>query len=452
MLASRRLTVAAFSRCCARPDFVNYSLIVKGRIIFVLAEPPTNHKVGGNLRNLVPRKSRQHRVPQVYLRGFCDPTPPVDWPASRLFTPALWVHPPKFDAPPTRRSPLNVAWDRASYNLHDDIPDKPWLEEGFSRLEGFLAPVLDRVRRNEPLSHQDEVWLALFVASQHERTLLITEQRRAFIESVALHSAWFEGADKSVNGEPPDWTRWLPRDLALRQLPTFMSAFANVIAPHAFIIENQTATPLITSDHPVFYGQLHADELVAVGLDAQDMYKQIPRSAREFFVLCPLTPHRVYVASGFFPPTHALRHRALDDERKVIALNEVLRRNAHEEVYASVADPYGAYAPLVHLTLAAEQSAATRMRDSVQIYTEDDRFLLPTSGGRHYDGDHPLHSRYAFTTSDLRALQLVGNADHLIEVTVFEAGLAMAGMRDARFVAVAIDVAGESVVESGPRF
>jgi hypothetical protein len=398
------------------------------------------------------RKSRQHRVPQVYLRGFCDPAPPPDWPVGRPFTPALWVHPPQFDAAPERRSPANVAWDRASYTLRDDNPEKPWLEEAFGRLEDALAPVLNRVRRDEPLSHQDEVWLALFVGSQHERTRGITEQRRAFFESVARHSGWLDADGASATSEAPEWAQSLPRELALRQLPTFMSAFAKVIAPHAFMLENRTSVPFITSDHPVYYGQHHGDELLESGFDAQDMFAEIPRSAREFLIVCPLTPRHAYVASPFFSPADALRHRTVVDERMVIALNERIRVNADEEVYASVANPYGVYAPLVQHAIAAARADAARARDRVQIYTENDRFRIPISGGRHGDGDHPLHGTYTFTSVDLRVLRRVGSADRLVEVTVYEAGQEMAAMRDARFLAVAIDPAGETVIESGPRF
>src|SRR4051812_5970519 len=115
------------------------------------------------------RKSKQHVIPQTYLRNFCDPRSPTDWPAERPFTASLWVHSRRLDDRPRRSAPRNVAWARDIYTLPGDDPEHPWLEEALSRLETAFSSTMERVMAAAgAVSDEDRVVLSLFVGALHE--------------------------------------------------------------------------------------------------------------------------------------------------------------------------------------------------------------------------------------------------------------------------------------------
>lgn len=203
-------------------------------------------------------------MPRVYLRNFCDPVSPPGWPAERPFTPSLWVHARDLRGTPKRSATQNVAWARDIYNLRGDDPDRPWLEEALGKLENSFAAAIQSVMSGGSLSMEDRATLALFVGALHERTAGMLEQRQAFFDQLFSITRQFE------SGVRPEFHQQGKRDdvlgalgdLGKRQFASFASAFAEVSGPHSFILENATTLPFITSDSPVSYRQLHADELL----------------------------------------------------------------------------------------------------------------------------------------------------------------------------------------------
>lgn len=382
-------------------------------------------------------------MPRVYLRNFCDPVPPPGWPPDRPFTPSLWVHPRDLRGAPKRSAVQNVAWTRELYNLRGDNPESPWLEEALGRLEGTLGGTIRTVLSGGALSMQDRATLALFVGAQHERTEGMLSQRQELFDDLFSLSRRYEA------GEEAPEAAGARGDIGKRTFASFMSAFAEVTGPHCFILENESALPFISSDSPVSYRQLHADELLKVGMNPEWLYQEIPRSARHFFVFCPLSPRHAFISSPFFPPSIALVRRQTSDVRLVFAMNELTRSSADAEVYAATSEPYGPFLDAAHANDRHRAEYRERHRSGLSIYTARERYWLPTTAILHGRGSHPLIGRLTFRTSDMDTLRAVASDGEMTEITYAD-GSSSGGVRGARFVLVALDPQAESIIESGP--
>ena len=398
------------------------------------------------------RKSKQHIVPQTYLRSFTDSRVPDGWQGGKPFTPYLWVHPRTLDSPPTRSAPRNVAGDRDVYTLRDDDPEHPWLEEVLGRLESSFGSTIERVRSGGELLVDDRAVLSLFVGALHERTVGILKQRQAFFDDLANMTRQFED-DQSVDPSTAAararfWNRF--SEEAKRQVANSAEAFATVTGPHSLLIENTSSMPFITSDSPTTYRQIHADELLGMGVPEEWMYRKIPRSAREFFVFCPLSPRHAFIASRFFPPHGTMRRRSLSTKKPVFHLNEFTRESAKVDLYSSSEAPYG---PLLPVALSRDRivnAARENPPSFLNVHSQRDRYALPIVGVRHGQGDHPLTGRLTFVTTELTMLRAMASDNDFAEILIIENGRETGGMRGAWFVSVALDPEAQSVIENGP--
>jgi hypothetical protein len=397
------------------------------------------------------RKSKQHIVPQTYLRNFCDSRLPNGWPEGRPFTPSLWVHPRGLDAPPRRSAPRNVAWVRDVYTMRDDDPDHPWPEEALGRLETSFAATLDHVTSGEELSDTDRAIIALFVGALHERTVGMLNQRQAFFDDLAHLTRQFEDArsdPKTSAARDAFWKRF--GEEAKRQVANSATAFAQVTGLHAFILENASRMAFTTSDSPATCRQIHADELIEIGMPEEWLFAGIPRGARGFFVYCPLTPHHAYVASTFFPPNPEMLRRRAESIQLIYALNEFTRDSADEQLFTSTENPYGPLLPFAQARDRRIAAARQNPESGLLVHSERERYWLPTTSVSHGTGDHVLTARLTFTTGDMVTLRAMADDNNFREIIVVDHGEERGGMRDAGFVTVAVTDDASSVIENGP--
>lgn len=390
-------------------------------------------------------KSDQHIIPQVHLRQFCDPSPPAGHPAGRPYTPALWIHDPHFGAAPKQRSPKNVGSRRNAYTLVSPLVDALFIENALMRLETYYGVVIQRIKRGEELSETDHAFLALFVGALHARSTERMNALQEFFDKLTGFSRAYMGdaADKSI--EP--WGE--VADAGKRQIELWIQGFAKSTGPHLRLVENQTPMPFMTSDTPVTYRQLHADELLhGLAIPQGWMYREIPQSAREFFVHCALTPRVAYVASGFFPPRTTAQRVSVTSVASVFGLNELTRFNATAECYASSRDPYGPLKAAAVEHDRRRQEAAAAYATGIQIYTAANRYWIPAAWIEVEDLAQPPFGRIHFRTADIVTLRAAAADGTLTEVTAQSSGQALSGMRAARFVAVADSSDGISTIEA----
>lgn len=268
-------------------------------------------------------------------------------------------------------------------------------------------------------------------------------QRQEFFDRITGFARAYMGdaADKSI--EP--WGELA--DAGKHQIIANAEALASVAAPHVILLENRSAMPFIASDHPVIYHQLHADELRILRIPDEWLFRGIPRSARHFFILCPLTPRYAFVASHFIPPEVGVRQATTDDVKLVFHLNELSRETADELLISSSPNPYGVMvgAALEHDRL--RTAAAVVPRTGFAAYTKSDRYWLPTTALHHGMADHPLYGRLTFRTNDMETLRSMAADGDIENIEIFEAGATAGGMRHLKFVSVAKHPDEDSVLE-----
>lgn len=270
------------------------------------------------------------------------------------------------------------------------------------------------------------------------------DQRQTFFDEIT-------GFTKQMAGDPNDKSLEPWGELAdagkLQIIPS-AEAFASVAAPHMLLLANGSRLPLITSDAPVAYHQIHVDELRAWGIPDEWMYPGLLESDRRFFVLCPLTPRIAYLTSHFFPPTGDSCWASTNQEPRIFALNEVTRMHANRELYAPSARPYGPLLEAAYQVDAWRRETAAAQESGIQIYTSEKRYWISVTSGGHAPSSHPLLTRVRFCTEDLVTLHAASGADRLQEVTFRQGHGTEIHMKGARFVQVAITNEGESVIES----
>ena len=179
------------------------------------------------------------------------------------------------------------------------------------------------------------------------------------------------------------------------------------------------------------------------------LYQEIPRSARRFFVFCPLSPRHAFISSPFFPPNEELARRRTAEVRLAFAFNELTRSSANSELYAASSQPYG---PLIEAAFANDERRSGIQESKMSgltIYTSRERYWLPTTSRAHGRGSHVLTGRLTFRTNDLATLQALANDGELTEITYVDGG-SSGGIRDAWFVQVALSSEADSIIENGP--
>ena len=116
----------------------------------------------------MPKKLNQprlhHYLPRFYLRAFSDP-----YILKREGRPAIWVY--EKGKSPRRGSPANEACERDLYSFEDGGTKNTQAEEWLARLEGEVAPILERLQKREHvLAPSERDWLAVFLGTMYLRT------------------------------------------------------------------------------------------------------------------------------------------------------------------------------------------------------------------------------------------------------------------------------------------
>jgi hypothetical protein len=290
---------------------------------------------------------------------------------------------------------------------------------------------------------EDGVFIALFVGALQARTKSMMAQRQQFFDEITGFARAYMGdaADKSI--EP--WGELA--DAGKHQIIVSAEAMATVAAPHMILLENSSPMPFIASDHPVVYHQLHVDELRVLGIPEEWLFREIPRSARHFFVLCPLTPRYAFIASRFIPPAATPRRATTDDFKRIFRLNELSRATADELIISSSPTPYGAMVEAAHEHDRSRASAAAAPRTGFSAYSTNERYWLSITALDHGMADHPLFARVTFRTNDMATLHAMAADDGIEYIEIFELGELVAMMRHLKFLSVAQNPGEDSILQ-----
>lgn len=358
-------------------------------------------------------KAKQHYIPQVYLKPFVDEARPVDWDQDRPFNPGVWIAHPSAIGAFRRKSPSTILKRNRLYNLRDDDPKRPWLEEALGRLETRFPLVRDSIERGEQLSVEEYGTLLLFIGALSARTPGAIDDRQRFVDDLErIHRKFVEGNEHAVRDADRIFDN--SDEAGRRLLPTWTQSYAEVVCEQGILLVNESAMEFITSDRPVCHTFLHIDELPVSAFPEERRAKVLP-SVRSFFSYTALTPRIGFVSSPLLDrgADIYLKTRAVE---LVFALNQLVRSLAGELVISKTKLPFG---NLTDAVLRYAAQSASEPRRGLLIYTEQDRYWVNSRDIRLEQGSHPLVQRILFSSENLSLLHRIRNDGLITELEAY---------------------------------
>jgi len=187
----------------------------------------------------MPEKKHQHLVPACYLKNFIAAVPGKQK-ENPNFTSGIYVNDKTLSTGWKLRSVKHKSLTKPYfYNLPEDDPKKPIIENYLSKIEGIYSQIFCEIK-NGTITSENMSFMSYFVTLQFMRV-------DAFIE--VSQGAWDQIAEWMDAFDGQEIHKLILKDITKRQL--INSDLRHLIHPHSTIIYNATRFPFVTSDNPV---------------------------------------------------------------------------------------------------------------------------------------------------------------------------------------------------------
>lgn len=145
--------------------------------------------------------TKQHYVPQCYLREWVDPNTPAGQ------EPYLWIF-SRGDKKGRKRAPANIFTETDLYTLKIKGQKNYAIEDTLSNLEGKYAVVFrEKINKHLPLTEEERIILCAFVSVMLQRTLRHKDNLERFLNELIEHMEALE----HEHGAPPTESERLKR-------------------------------------------------------------------------------------------------------------------------------------------------------------------------------------------------------------------------------------------------
>ncbi len=350
-------------------------------------------------------KKNQHLVPACYLRNFEADVSEIRK-VNPKFCSGIYINNNKLTGKWNLRSVLHKSLTKSYfYNLPEDDPERPLIENYLSRVESdyvrYIKQIIEGKVNNENLS-----FMSYFVTLQFMRVEAFIDRFQCAFDKVAGWMDMYEGNDKYKNAL---------KDISKRQLAAY--DLGHIIHPHAVIIYNDTNFPFITSDNPVVRRQINISDALKI-----IPRKCLPENANEsiesacFFL--PLSPKVAYISCELIKSSGNLFYSESDLEN-IFYLNYFSIVNAYEKVFSPIIEPMKCEVDLVKLLAINNQTI-------VKIYTESRRVI--SSGTIADDTDFKISLRL----DDIQKTKIIEDGEQVKLVEVIENGQSIRCMRECK--------------------
>lgn len=143
--------------------------------------------------------TKQHYIPQCYLREFVDRKTPKNQ------EPYVWVF-DKGKRKGRKRAPSNLFIETDLYTLKLKTGGKNYIiEETLSRLEGKYAEIFrEKIKNHIPISDKEHIYFCAFIGVMLQRTLRHRDSLNDFFDKIIAHAGVLE---KENNLEPDESKR-----------------------------------------------------------------------------------------------------------------------------------------------------------------------------------------------------------------------------------------------------
>lgn len=349
------------------------------------------------------KKKNQHLVPACYLRSF-EADVSVQKSINPQFSSGVYVNNSKLTEGWKLRAVTHKSFTKSYfYNLPEDDPSKPLIENYLSAVEGeytkYVRQVLEGQVDNENLS-----FLSYFVTLQFMRVDKFINMFQETFDKVAGWMDAYDGKEKYKS---------ILKDIAKRQLITL--DLGSVIHSHAVIIYNETNFPFITSDNPVVRKQVNITDILKI-IPKKYILENINESVEFAFFFLPLSPRVAYMSCELISVSGNMIYTDNNLEN-IFFLNYQSVVNSYEKVYSSEIEP-----------IKGEDKLAKYLVDKkltiIKIYTSTKRVI---ASGSLADNDNFKVSVEVDDTSHIKGI-IRGEKVNLIEI--IENGNRVRGMRD----------------------
>ena len=237
------------------------------------------------------KPTKQHYVPQCYLREWVDPNTPSGQ------EPYIWIF-NRGEKKGRKKAPSNIFVEKDLYTLNLKSGGKSYvIEEALSDLEGRYVTVFrDKIRPHFPLTEDEHIILCAFAGIMLQRTLRHKESLEQFYDQLIKHAVAFEQA----NGLEPKESERLERfkqDTHKRGLVEILPDITELLMRMsvAFLCAGGGAK-FVTSDDPcnLFNPDLQWQRFYGPGLAQQNVQLTLPLSP-DIMLCLSWSPLRGYV-------------------------------------------------------------------------------------------------------------------------------------------------------------
>lgn len=393
------------------------------------------------------KKSRQHIIPRVYLKSFCDDTPPAGHPAGAPFDSVVWIIQKNLGGTPLSKAPKNILFERNAYTLRTDRPSDPVIEEWLSGVETKYGRVLRKLPYYDDVNPTEWGDLMMFVGVLHARTLpqvALWQRQFGELENITrmverAHTDREEYSDSQFVG----WD-----EVGKRSIKDRTEIFAKSMSKGAiYLVENYSEIPFISSDAPTVLFHVFPETMRRWHVPEELIRNDVDPSTRAFFCFCALTPTLAIIGSHLLGvPGELRRYDATNNTPLVTWLVWLTINSADSCLLAHTAKPFPDF-----LTKAFRESLhlASSLNDDTETYV---RLVNPTSQFKieafdvRDESEGPV-SVLRFRTSDIGQLWAAASVGSFVECEVqINGGEQSRWMRNVRFLSVASSTADDSVL------
>lgn len=247
---------------------------------------------------------RQHTVPKVYLKHFCDEQG------------KLQVYKIKDDKFLINQNPTNTTINKNFYTIEVDGKPDFTIEEIMSKyIENDYSEVVQKITDYRQLSKHEEEYLALFAAFQFSRTTKSRQQFNAMIaemnEKLLQIIIPMEKHHNPSKYTQEEWERMdsllkaleekniqleVPKEMHLQHMMEFSLEASSILRKLDWIfLEAPKGSSFITSDNPfVIHRPTYLERWQGLGLLTPGARKTFPLTSKLCLVMCDLGNKRVF--------------------------------------------------------------------------------------------------------------------------------------------------------------
>lgn len=358
----------------------------------------------------MPEKKNQHLVPACYLKNFVADVS-EEQSLNPKFKSGIYVNDNKLSSGWKLRSVRHHSLTKPYYyNLPEDDPRQPLIENYLSKVEGVYPQYFDEIN-NGMTTNENMSFMSYFVTLQLMRVEDFIEMFQGSWDKVAGWMDDFEGTENY---------KLALKDIAKRQLVT--TDLGHLIHPHSTIIYNSTQFPFVTSDNPVARRQINITD--ALGIIPKRYLIDLEDESTEFaFFFFPLNPQIAYVSCELLKRNQHINYSDIDLEN-IFYLNWFTIVNSHSKVYSPVMEPLEAEAHLSKLLSSRDDYTV------VKIYTRSKRIV--SVGSITTDSIDSI----TLKIEDLEQVKLINDNEQVKLIEVIECGVNIRGMRQCRISTV----------------